>query len=1088
MSKKHFALLIWLISPILLFSQPKEQQEKYDLNKDRVLYTIGYAHLDTEWLWDYPATIDICLRNTMEENFYLLEKYPDYVFNFTGSRRYKMMKEYYPEMYKKVVQYVKQGRWHVSGSSVDEGEVNISSSESLVRQVLYGNNYFRNEFGKESVDYMLPDCFGFLANVPSIWNHCGLLGFSTQKLSWGSASGLPFNVGVWNGPDGKGIIAALNATNYVGKVVPRLDQDKEWDTRLSDDYKKYGFSFDYRYYGVGDQGGAPRENDVVNAVGSLKKSDSKFKVILTASDQMYKEVTPELRAKMPVYSGDLLLIEHSAGSMTSQSYMKRLNRKNEFLAQSAEQVAAAADWLGGSSYPFEKLNNAWELVLGSQFHDILPGTSIPIAYQYAWNDEFIAANGFAQVLKNSVGVVSSKLNTQTKGRAVVVYNPVAADREDVVCAEMEYSKLPENITIFDQNGKEVPSQITSKKDNKVSVIFCTRLPSLGLAVFDVRESAAKSTSKSTLSVTNRSLENEFYSVKIADNGDILSMFDKKAKKEILAKPASLEFLQEQPKDWPAWNMDWKDRKKPAIGHMDEDAQISIAEQGPVRVAIEVKRKGMNSEIVQVYSLAAGETGKQLSVTNKVDWQSKEVSLKAAFPLTVANEMATYNLGVGTIQRNNNHEKKYEVPSKLWFDLTDKSGQYGVSIFEDCKYGSDKPSDNTIRLTLLYTPKANAFNGDMAFQTTQDWGKHDFRYAIYGHTGDWRKGQSQTKAMFFNQPLQAFEVSKHEGSLGKSISLLKPGSTSIGVMAFKKMEAGDYYLVRVNELSGQDLKAQSLSFPGKVIDAYEVNGQEKKIGKAEFNGNKLNFDLSHYTIRSFAVKLEAPAKPISKPEQHMVELPFNADVFSFDHNRTDGNFNRYSFPAELIPAEVVSEDIRFKIGSTADTQNNAVSCRNQEINLPQGNYTKLCVLASATADVKENLKVDGTSYPLNVQCGTGFIGQSYNRNLTPDKYGVTSIDNAFVKQDNIAWFASHRHVGYPTKNDSYQYSYIYKYGINIPQGAKTVTLPNNQKIKIFAITAVKENAGDLKVLQPLYDDFQTNTPIQLRGGDQVATGK
>jgi alpha-mannosidase len=332
------------------------------------------------------------------------------------------------------------------------------------------------------------------------------------------------------------------------------------------------------------------------------------------------------------------------------------------------------------------------------------------------------------------------------------------------------------------------------------------------------------------------------------------------------------------------------------------------------------------------------------------------------------------------------------------------------------------------------------------------------------------------------------VSKHEGTLGKSISLLKPGSTSIGVMAFKKMEAGDYYLVRVNELSGQDLKAQNLSFPGKVIDAYEVNGQEKKIGKADFNGNKVNFDLSHYTIRSFAVKLEAPATPVSKPEQQVVELPFNADVFSFDHNRTDGNFNRFSFPAELIPAEVVSEDIHFKMGSTIDTQNNAVNCRNQVVNLPQGNYTKLCILASATADVKDNLKVDGTSYPLNVQSGTGFIGQSYNRNLTPDKYGVTSVDNAFVKQDNIAWFASHRHVGYPTKNDSYQYSYIYKYEINIPQGAKIITLPNNQKIKIFAITAVKGSAGDLKALQPLYDDFQTNTPIQLRGTAQVASGK
>ncbi len=1075
MNAKWLVFIIGLLGPVLLFAQSMERQEKYNIEKDRVLYTVGYSHLDSEWLWDYPATINLNIKNTMEENFYLLDKYPDYVFNFTGSRRYQMMKEYYPDLYPKVIEYVKQGRWHVSGSSVDEGEVNISSSESLVRQVLYGNDYFRKEFGTESLDYMLPDCFGFLANVPSIWNHCGILGFSTQKLSWKSAAGIPFNVGVWNGPDGKGIIAALNAMDYNGGVNPRLDQDSTWDARLSENKAKYGFSFDYRYYGVGDQGGAPHERDIKNAVGSVKTKDGKFKVILSSSDQMYKDVTPELRKKFPTYSGDLLLIEHSAGSMTSQVFMKRINRKNELLAQSAEQLATAADWLGGANYPFEKLNRSWDLVLGSQFHDILPGTSIPKAYEYAWNDEFIAGNGFAEVLTNSVGVISSQLNTQTKGRSVMVYNPVAAEREDVVSAELEYTNLPENVAIFDQNGKEVPSQVVSKAANKLKVIFRANMPSLGAVVFDVRESGVKTTAKSTLAVTDRSMENEFYKVKIADNGDILSIFDKKAKKEILAKPASLEFLKEQPKEWPSWNMDWKDRQKAPIGHLNEDAQISIVEQGPIRIAIEVKRKGMNSEISQVYSLAAGEPGKQLQVTNKVDWQSKEVSLKAAFPLTVANENATYNLGVGTIERSNNNEKKFEVPSKQWFDLTDKSGKYGVTILEDCRYGSDKPDNNTLRLTLMYTPKANSF----AFQGTQDWGIHDFKYGIYGHQGDWRKGQSQLQAMFFNQPLMAFEVSKHDGAMGKSISLLKFNSTSVGLMAFKKMEHGDYYLVRVNELTGKDLQTQSISFPGKVVDAYEVNGQEQKIGSAEVKDGKLNFSLSHYTIRSFAVKLQASAKPAVKPEQLFVELPYNEDAFSFDHNHADGTFDRRSsFPAEMVPAEIESESIRFKMGSTDDEQNNMVSCKNQAINIPKGDYNKLYILASATMDAKDNLLIDGASFPLNVQRGTGYIGQFYNRNLTPDQITVTSINSPFVKKDNIAWFASHRHLAYPTQNDAYQYCYIYKYEINIPQGAKTIKLPDNRRIKIFAITAAR-NSNDIKPLIPLYDDFSDNRQAVLR---------
>ena len=1078
MKKKCFVIVLGLITPILLYSQPQNNQGKYDISKDKVLYTIGYAHLDTEWLWDYPTTINEYIKNIMTENFHLFEKYPDYVFNFTGSRRYQMMKEYYPELYKKIGDYVKQGRWCVSGSSVDEGEVNISSAESVIRQVLYGNNYFRKEFGVESKDYMLPDCFGFVASMPSVWAHCGLLGFSTQKLTWRSAVGIPFNVGVWNGPDGKGIIAALNVTGYTGGIKPRLDLDSAWDNRLNENIK-HGYSFDYNYYGVGDRGGAPRENDVKNGEGSIHNSDSKFKVVLTSSDQMYKDITPELRKKLPIYSGDLLLIEHSAGSLNSQAYMKRLNRKNELLAQSAEQVGSIADWLGGSKYPLDKMNNAWNLVLGSQFHDILPGTSIPKAYEYAWNDEFIAANGFAEVLKNSVRVISSELNTLGQGRTVVVYNPVANERDDIVTAELTYTKLPENIKVFDKNGKAVPTQIIERKDNKLKFIFEAKVPSVGLAVFDVRESNEKPSVSSQLVVTPRTLENEYYKVKIADNGNILSLFDKKASKELLAQPASLEFLFEHPKDYPAWNMDWNDRKNPPIDYLDKNATVTILEQGTVRIALQIKREGRNSEISQVVSLSVGEAGKHLDVTNKIDWQSKEVSLKAAFPLTVNNENATYNLGVGTIERSNNNPVKYEVPSKEWFDLTDKSGSYGVSILEDCKYGSDKPDNNTLRLTLLYTPKADAANNFFSFQGTQDWGIHDFRYAIYGHSGDWRKGQSPWQGKFFNLPLLAFESTKHDGQLGKELSLLKISSSQVGLMAFKKMEQGDYYLVRVNELFGKDAQKITIGFPGKISDAYEVNGQEQKIGTADFSNNTLNFDLTYYTIRSFAVKFQPSHDLLTQPSQAAVDLPYNKDVFSSDDNRDDGSFDReYSYPAELLPKEIVSEDISFKTGNTADGQYNAVTCKNQVINLPAGDYNKLYILAAANEDTQDELKIDNQTFKLSVQKGTGYVGQFYNREFTPDMTNVINIKSPFAKTDNIAWFASHRHIAYPSKNDAYQYCYIFKYEIDLPKGAQNITLPANDKITVFAITVAK-NKNEVEVLQPLYDNFKDNKTAQLR---------
>ena len=1073
--KKNVIIILggMILSVNLTTAQPLESRQNYNISKEKVLYTIGYAHLDTEWNWEYPTTISQHIRNTMEDNFRLFEKYPDYVFNFTGSRRYKMMKEYYPESFRKVTELIKQGRWFISGSSVDEGEVNISSSESVLRQVLYGNLFFRREFSKESSDYMLPDCFGFVATMPQVWSHAGLLGFSTQKLTWRSANGVPFNVGIWEGPDGSEIIAALNATDYTGRVVPHLDRDSLWNARLEDNIRKYGISFDFRYYGVGDVGGAPREDDVKNAVGSLKNSDSKLKVVLTSSDQMFKDITPELRAKLPAYSGDLLLIEHSAGSMTSQSFMKRANRKNEILAKNAELVSVMADWLGGASYPLEKLNNAWELVLGSQFHDILPGTSTPKAYEYAWNDEFIAMNSFSEVMKNAVSSIANALDTRVEGRPVVVFNPVALPREDIVTVDLLYAKPPLNLRVVDKEGNILQSQIISRDNNKIRLIFLTKLPPAGFTVFAVQETTDKQ-ALSELSVSERTLENKYFTVKIADNGDIASIYDKRASREVLSKPATLDFQIENPTQWPAWNMDWKDRKNPPFDYLNKNATIKIAENGPVRVALEIKREGQNSIITQIISLAAGEAGKVIEVRNKIDWQSKGVSLKAAFPTTVTNEFATYSLNTAAIQRTTNNEVKFEVPGRQWIDITDRSNSYGVSILEDCKYGSDKPDNNTLRLTLMYTPKANSY----LYQGTQDWGIHDVKYGIYPHVGDWKYAKTPWMGNNLNNPPLAFETSKHNGMLGKDVSFIQINTSQVDVMAFKKAEESDFYIIRFNELYGKEAKNITVSFPGRITEAYEVNGQEKRTGNVDIINGKLNFSMGKFAIRSFAVKFENPSSKLTKPVQKPLTLTFNEDGFSFDTNRKDGNIiNNLSIPAELIPAEVVSEDIIFKIGNTSDNRNNMLSARGQKINIPEGNFNKLYILAAATEDTQGDIKAGNRSYRIGFQQWTGYVGQHYRRVLYFNNIKVASINKAFVKRDNIAWFASHCHS--PEGNEAYQYSYLYKYEINLPEGVKSVVLPNNPKIKIFAITAANNPKDDIAPLQPLYDDFSDNKPVKLR---------
>src|SRR6266700_210341 len=241
------ALLVTLAHP---FTAHAHDSDKPDLSKDPTLYVVGYAHLDTEWRWEYPQVINQYIRSTMEDNFRLFEKYPHYIFNFSGSNRYRFMKEYFPEDYERVKKYVKEGRWFPAGSSVEEGDVNAPSAEAIIRQILYGNEWFRKELGKTSAEYMLPDCFGFPSSLPTILAHSGVKGFSTQKHTWGSSApgggpesrektpeGTPFNVGVWVGPDGESVIAGVNPGSYSGGIETDLSTPlppEKQDTALAD--------------------------------------------------------------------------------------------------------------------------------------------------------------------------------------------------------------------------------------------------------------------------------------------------------------------------------------------------------------------------------------------------------------------------------------------------------------------------------------------------------------------------------------------------------------------------------------------------------------------------------------------------------------------------------------------------------------------------------------------------------------------------------------------------------------------------------------------------------------------------------------
>lgn len=1045
-----------------------EARRKVDLSQGNTLYLVGYAHLDTQWRWSYPQVIREFIPNTMNNNFRLFDLYPDYIFNFSGSRRYEMMKEYYPADYARVKAYIKAGRWFPCGSSVDEGDANVPSGESLTRHILYGNHYFRREFGIASQEFMLPDCFGFPYALPTILAHNGIQGFSTQKLTWGSAVGIPFKVGTWEGPDGSRVISALDPGAYTGGIGEDLSQNTSWLARIQNTGKQSGAYVDYHYYGAGDRGGAPGEDSVKWMEKSLAGMGP-IHVVSSRAEDMYQALTPDQIAKLPRYKGELLLTRHSAGAITSQAYMKRWNRKNELLADDAERASVAAMWLGGVSYPSQRLYDAWDLVLGSQMHDMLPGTSLPQAYNYCWNDELLALNQFAAVTQDAVGAIASQLDTRGQGTPLVVYNPLSVARQDVVEASVPLPSNARSATVYGPDGKAVPAQIADRSGGMAKILFAASVPSTGFAVYDVRSSAA-APGTGSLKVGARSLENARFRVTLNAAGDIASIYDKKYSKEALKAPARLAFQYESPAEYPAWNMDWDDAKQAPRDYVHGPASIRIVEAGPARVALEVTRETDGSKFVQTIRLAAG--GDRVEIANKIDWNTRESALKASFPFTTGNPKATYDLQAGAIERGNDDPEKYEVPQHQWFDLTETDGRYGVAVLNDSKFGSNKPDDDTMRLTLLYTP---GVRGGYHDQETQDIGRHDILYAVAPHAGDWRQGDVAWQAKRLNQPLLAFAAPPHAGALGRSFSFLSLNTRQVQVMAVKKAEDSGEIVVRLRELQGKPAQGVQLRLAGRIVSAREVNGQEMPLGPAKIVGGALVTNVPAFGLKAFAIRLAPPAVKTAPAMSSPVVLSYDLDVASRDGNRSDGAFDDRgrTIAAEQLPASLTADGVVFKLGPTTDGAKNAVSCHGQTIKLPAG-YSRVYLLAAATGDTPTHFRVGDISYAATVQNWGGFIGQWDNRlwggvvpELTYDWYNpYVGLVPGYVKTDEVAWFSSHRHT--PTGNDFYRYSYLFKYGFTVPAGAASLTLPRDPHIRVLAVTVARNAHDAVRSAEPLYD--------------------
>ena len=795
------------------------------------LTLVGQSHIDTAWLWPLRETRRKVGR-TWSTALTLMEQYPEYIFQASQPALYRFAKENHPALWKAIKKRVKEGRWEPCGATWVEQDNNIPSGESLVRQFLYGNQFYQREFGLRSRTAWLPDAFGFPWSFPQIMKRSGIETFFTIKISWSQFTDFPYSYFQWQGIDGTRIVALMPPMNYNGNPVPADAIRQRADFKQKELVDETPFPIGY-----GDGGGGATA-EMLEYARRLRNVAGVPKCAFGKTEACFERMHAQVDggAALPVYNGELYLELHR-GCQTTQARAKRNNRKTEILLHNAEFLGSMA-LLHSGAYDHKAMSDAWHIVLTNQFHDILPGSSISEVYQVAEEDYASARSYAAKALDASARYLARAIDTRGPGLPIIVFNTLSWPRSGVVQAQV--CLPPGRFHVVAPYGTVVPSQRTGKDE----ILFEARaVPPLGYAVYRVIPGAAQAADPGTLTATERGLENDSLRIRLDASGRFTSVYDKLEGREVLApgqKANVLQLFDDRPAANDAWDIDhnfedtmWEPGKAEAI---------QVLETGPVRAVVRALRKTERSTIRQDITLYA--LGPRVDVVTHANWREKRALLKVAFPVDILSSHAAYAIQFGTIERPAHHNRdvdraRFEVPAQQWADLSE--GDYGVSLMNDCKYGYDI-RDNVMRLSLLRAP--------IEPDPSADEGEHDFVYAIYPHAGDWRNGTVQ-QAAELNNPLLAVTAKAGKGALPSVHAFASVDSENVIIDTVKKAEDGNGLIVRVYEAYGQRNKA-AITFGHAPKNVSECNLMEEEEQPAKVKGNTLSLYIKPYEIRSFKI--------------------------------------------------------------------------------------------------------------------------------------------------------------------------------------------------------------------------------------------
>lgn len=798
----------------------------------------GHAHIDVAWLWRLRESIRKCSR-TFSSVVKYMEEYPYYTFTQSQAELYDMTRTHYPDLYCRIQEWVKKRRWEVMTGMWVEADCNVTGGESLVRQILYGKNFARDEFGVDVNVLWLPDVFGYAAGLPQILRKSGIDYFATIKIHWNEQNKFPYTSFVWQGIDGTEVLAHFPPTgNYNENLMPNRLLKQVEGTHERDRTNHSFFSF-----GWGDGGGGPTKA-MIETAKRVKDLEGLPKSRMRFLGDFFRELDKE-RDRLPKWVGELYLETHRK-TYTTQADNKRNNRLAELLFRDAEFFASMAT-VFGKAYPRETLDRTWKRILTNQFHDILPGSSIAEVYEDS-DAEYAAIHATGRELRDkALAVLTPKVDTRGEGEPVIVHNTLSWTRSGVVEVDCP---LKGAVHVVDSGG----GMVASERDGKRVRFLAANVPSMGHAAFFLCTGKGESAS-ADLKASARRLENFFWRIDFDAAGRITGLRDKVAGREVLPKGAKANVFQvfeDKPNNFPAWNIDpYYEAKGFELAKADSVEVVHVGE-----LSASVRLKWSFSKTVIEQEIVVYDHDPRIDFITRVDWHERDRFMKVAFPVEVHSPKATYEIQYGHVERPTHRNTswdaaRFEVCAQKWMDLSEPG--YGVSLLNNCKYGHDCHG-NTMRLTLVCGPQEP--------DPLADEGEHLFTYALYPHEGDFREAGTIQAAYELNVPLVAVPAKKSQGGLPPVHSwfrlysvenALEGDPDNVIIEAVKEEERGKRIIVRLYESEGRRSRVV-LETALPVKKAHEVDLMEKNLEPVLMEDGRFTFDVKPFEIRTFALEI------------------------------------------------------------------------------------------------------------------------------------------------------------------------------------------------------------------------------------------